>query len=132
MPKLTSDQAFALAQSFHDLSVELGNYRFRVHHELTPGQRRRLEDLQFDLLNTSTQFNALSISLALDDLEETLEDISAATDRMNKAIKKLKDVQRVIAIATSAVTLGAAIISMNPGAIADALGGVASAAKPAA
>jgi hypothetical protein len=132
MPKLTSDQAFALAQSYHDLSVELGNYRFRVHHELTPAQRRRLQDLQFDLLNTSTQFNALSISLALDDLQQTLDDIGAATDRMNKAIKKLKDIQKVIAIATAAVTLGGAIISMNPGAIADALGGVVTAVKPAA
>ena len=44
MAKLTADQAFALAQSFHDLSVEIGNYRFRVHQDLTPAQRRRLED----------------------------------------------------------------------------------------
>jgi hypothetical protein len=130
MPKLTSDQAFVLALAFHDLAVEIGNYRFRVHQDLTPAQRRRLEDLQFDVLNTSTQFNALSISLALDDLQETLDDISAATEKMNKAIKRLKDVQKVIAIATAAVTLGSAIISMNPGAIFAALGGVATAVKP--
>jgi hypothetical protein len=132
MAKLTADQAFALAQSFHDLSVELGNYRFRVHQDLTPAQRRRLEDQQFDLLNASTQFNALSISITLDDLQETLDDIGAATADMNKAIKRIKDVQKVIAIATAAVTLGGAIISMNPGAIAEALGGVVTAVRPAA
>lgn len=130
MPKLTSDQAFVLAQAFHDLSVEIGNYRFRVHQDLTPAKRRQLEDLQFDVLNTSTQFNALSISLALDNLQDTLDDISAATEKMNKAIKRLKDVQKVIAIATAAVTLGGAIISMNLSAIASALGGVAAAVKP--
>jgi len=130
MPKLTSDQAFVLAQAFHDLSVEIGNFRFRVHQDLTPAQRQRLQDQQFDVLNTSSQLNALSISLALDDLQETLDDISAATTRMNKAIKKLKDIQKVIAIATAAVTLGGAIISMNPGAITAALGGVATAVKP--
>lgn len=130
MPKLTSDQAFVLAQAFHDLYVEIGNYRFRVHQDLTPAKRRQLEDLQFDVLNTSTQFNALSISLALDNLQDTLDDISAATEKMNKAIKRLKDVQKVIAIATAAVTLGGAIISMNLSAIASALGGVAAAVKP--
>ena len=129
MAKLTSDQAFALAQAFHDLSVEIGNFRFRVHEDLTPAKRRQLEDLQFDLLNTSTQFNALSISLALDDLQDTLDEITAATDKMKKAIKRLKDIQKVIAIATAAVTLGGAIISMNPGAIATALGGVATAVR---
>jgi hypothetical protein len=51
---------------------------------------------------------------------------------MNKAIKRIKDVQKVIAIATAAVTLGGAIISMNPGAIAEALGGVVTAVRPAA
>ena len=130
MPKLTSDQAFVLAQAFHDISVEIGNFRFRVHQDVTPARRRQLEDLQFDVLNASTQFNALSISLALDDLQDTLDDISAATEKMNKAIKRLKDVQKVIAIATAAVTLGGAIISMNPGAIAAALGGVATAVNP--
>jgi|SRR6476660_5238783 flagellar motility protein MotE (MotC chaperone) len=130
MPKLTSDQAFDLAQSFHDLSVEIGNFRFRVHQDLTPAKRRQLEDLQFDVLNISTQFNALSISLALDNLQEALDDISAATEKMKKAIKRLKDVQKVVAIATAAVTLGSAIISMNPGAIASALGGVVTAVKP--
>ena len=49
---------------------------------------------------------------------------------MTKAIKRLKDVQKVVAIATAAVTLGSAIMSMNPGAIASALGGVVTAVKP--
>ncbi len=129
MPKLTSDQAFALSQTFHDLSFEIGNYRFANHADLTPAQRRRLEDLQFDVLNTSTQFNALSISLELDDLQGTLNEISEATTEMNNAIKKLKDAQRVIRIATAAVTLGAAVISMNPGAITSAVSGAINSVK---
>jgi hypothetical protein len=132
MPKLTSDQAFALALAFHDLANEIGNYRFRVHEELTPAERKRLQDLQFDVLNASTQFNALSLSLGLDELQETLDDIGAATAKMQKAIKKIKNVQQIIKIATAAVTLGGAIVSMNPGAIASAIGGVATAVAPSA
>src|SRR3954471_5876286 len=96
MPKLTSDQAFDLAKAFHDLSVEIGNFRFRVHEDLTPLKRRQLEDLQFDVLNTSTQYNALSISLALDNLQEALDDITAATEKMTRAIKRIKEIQQVI------------------------------------
>ena len=131
MPRLTSAQAFALALDFHDLSTAVGNFRFGADSTLTPAQRKRLEDLQFDLLNASTQFNAVSISLGLDELEEALADIGDATKRMKKAIKSIQQVQKTIKIATAAVTLGAAIVSANPAAIASGLAGVASALQPA-
>ena len=127
MPKLTSAQAFALAQGFHDLSVEIGNFRFKQGDELSSAQRKRLEDLQFDVLNVSTQFNALSLSMELDELQDTLDNVGMATVRMKGAIKKIGSVQRVIKISTAAVTLGAAVVSMNPGAIVGALTGVANA-----
>jgi hypothetical protein len=131
MPKLTSAQAFALAQGFHDVSVEIGNFRFRQGDTLSSTQRKRLEDLQFDVLNASTMFNALSLSLELDELQETLDRVGMATVRMKNAIKKINSVQRVIKIATAAVTLGAAVVSMNPGAIIDAVSGVADVLAPA-
>jgi hypothetical protein len=123
MPKLTSAQAFDLAQSFHDLAVEIGNYRFDKFDDLTRAQRKQLEDLEFDVLNDSTKFNALSINLSLSDLEDTLSQIDDATTKMQNAIKSIKKVERVINIGTAAVTLGAAVVSMNPGAIAAAISG---------
>ena len=131
MPRLSSDQALALAQGFHDLSVEIGNFRFRQGDELSSTERRRLEDLQFDLLNNSTQFNAISLGMELDELQETVARVGMATIRMKKAIKKLETVQRVVKVATAAVTLGAAVVSMNPGAIVGALTGVADVLAPA-
>jgi hypothetical protein len=124
MPKLTSTQAFDLAQSFHSLAVQIGNYRFDNFDDLTRPQRKQLEDLEFDVLNDSTKFNALSIDLSLNDLEDTLSQIDDATIKMQNAIKSIKRVERVINIGTAAVTLGAAIVSMNPGAIASAISGV--------
>jgi len=123
MPQLTSDQAFALAQQFHDLAVAIGNFRFANFDDLSSAQRKRLEDLQFDVLNDSTKFNAISIDLSLNELQSTLADINASTDRMKDAITNLKNIGKVINIATAAVTLGAAIVSMNPGAIASAVSG---------
>jgi hypothetical protein len=127
MPELTSDQAFILAQQFHDLSVVIGNYRFDNWDGLSPDERKTLEDLQFDVLNDSSKFNGMSISLELEDLQGTLDDLGKATDSMQQAIKNLKNIGKVINIATAAVTLGAAIVSMNPSAIGSALSGAAKA-----
>ncbi len=121
MPTLTADQAFELSRQFHDLSVALGNYRFEHWDDITAGRRKRLEDLQFWILDYSSKFNALSIQIAIDDLKPTLDSIRKATNAMEQSIEKIKQVARVIRIGTAAVTLGAAVLSMNPEAIATAI-----------
>jgi hypothetical protein len=123
MAQLNADQAFELAKGFHDLSVAIGNFRFSQGDALTDDQQKQLEDLQFDVLNDSTKFNGMSISLELDDLQGTLDQIKDATDKMQNAIQHLKDVGKIINIATAGVTLGAAVVSMNPGAVFSAIGG---------
>ena len=78
MPKLSSDQAFQLANQFHDLSVAVGNERFDQWDELTPAQRKRLEDLQWTLMNYSSDFTAQAINFVVDDLQGTLAKITGA------------------------------------------------------
>jgi hypothetical protein len=92
-------------------------------------ERQQLENFEFDVLNDSSKLNAMSISIELDDLQGTLDEIGAATTSMKQAIQKLKNIGKAINIATAAVTLGAAIISMNPAAIASAVSGAVSATK---
>jgi hypothetical protein len=123
MATLTSDQAFELAHQFHDLSVALGNYRFGHWAAITPARRKQLEDLQFWILDYSSKFNALSIQIAIDDLTPTLDNIRKATDAMERSIEKIKQVEHIIRIGTAAVTLGAAVLSMNPQAIGTAIAG---------
>lgn len=123
MPMLTSDQSFALAQTFHTLAVEIGNYRFAHFDELSPSQRKRLEDLEFDVLNDSTKFNGLSIAGGLDELQNTLSQINGVTTQMTTAVQTIQEVGQVVRIAMAAVTLGAAIVSSNLGAIAAAVQG---------
>jgi hypothetical protein len=113
MTKLSPDQAFELANEFHDISVSVGNYRFDNWDDQTPSQRRRLEDLQWTLMNYSSHFVGLRISLTVDDLKGTLKEITDSTSEANQAIAKIKIVNKVIVIAASAVVLGAAIMSGN-------------------
>jgi hypothetical protein len=113
MPKLSSDQAFQLANQFHDLSVAVGNERFDQWDELTPAQRKRLEDLQWTLMNYSSDFTAQAINFVVDDLQGTLAKITGATSQANKAISNIKLVSKVLTIAADATVLGAAIMSGN-------------------
>jgi hypothetical protein len=113
MAKLKADQAFELANRFHDMSVTVGDYRFDQWDNLTPSQRKRLEDLQWTLMNYSSDFVAQAINLIVDDLQGTLKKINNATTEANHAIVKIKTVSKVIVIAAAATVLGAAIMSGN-------------------
>ncbi len=118
---LTADQAFELARRFHDLAVAVGNFRFDNWAAIPPLHRRQLEDLEFWILDYSSKLNALSIQIDVDDLKPLLDRVTQATDAMKQSIAEAKSINSAIRIATAAVTLGAAIVAMNPAAIASAV-----------
>ncbi len=113
MGKLTADQARDLANQFHDLSVSVGDYRFDHWDDLTRATRDRLEDLQWTLMNYSSDFTSQAISLTLSDLQDTLDHIQRTTKKAQQAIKTIKTVDKVIRIAAAATVLAAAIMTGN-------------------
>ena len=115
---LTSADAFKLSKSFHDLSVSIGEYRFANWNTLSEGNRKTLEDEEWSLLNASSDMITKAVGLALDKSDPAAQKVQAATAAAQKAVKTLKEVGKVITIATAAVGLGAAIVSKDPGAIA--------------
>lgn len=129
MATLTAGQAFQLALGFHNLAQEIASYRFEDWDNLTSTQRRNLERLENQVRNFSSDFNALSIKLVLDDLSGTLKNIDEATAEMTKAVKRIKKIDKILKIAAAGVTLGAAILAGNPSAIASAIGGAVTSAK---
>lgn len=121
MSKLTQDQARALADGFFEISKAVGDYRFAHFDDLEPDQLNALHSLQQQLSNQSNHFTAVAIEITLDDLQPALDRIGHITVEVNKAVKTLNDIRRVITIATNMVTLGAAIASGNPTTIASAI-----------
>jgi len=115
---LTSADAFKLSKSFHDLSVSIGEYRFANWNTLSEANRKTLEDEEWSLLNASSDMITKAVGLALDESDPAAQKVQAATAAAQKAVKTLKEVGKVITIATAAVGLGAAIVSKDPGAIA--------------
>ena len=115
---LTSADAFQLSKSFHDLSVAIGQYRFGNWETLSENDRRTLEDEEWSLLNASSDMLTKAVGLSLDETDPNGQKVQAATNAATKAVKTLKQVGKVINVATAAVGLAAAIVAKDPGAIA--------------
>src|SRR2546426_6446383 len=115
---LTSDDAFALSKSFRDLSVSIGDFRFKNWNTLSEADRKTLEDEEWSLLNASSDMVTKAVGLTLDESQAGAQRVQGATAAAQKAVKTLNEVRKVINVATAAVGLGAAIVSKDPGAIA--------------
>jgi hypothetical protein len=115
---LTSADALALSKSFRDLSVAIGDFRFANWDALGDANRRLLENEEWSILNASSDMVTKAVGLGLDESDPAAKKVQGATASALKAVKTLKDISKVIGIATATVGLAAAVISKDPGAIA--------------
>ena len=69
---------------------------------------------------------AESTYLLMDDVDQALQDLGAITDDIHQTIKHLQNVQKVINVAGSILTLGGAIFAKDPQAISSSLQGLLS------
>ncbi len=113
MPKLTSDQMFQLAESFHTFAREYGDYRFAEWDNLTAAQRRTLEDNERLMRNFSSTLNGLSLKMELDDLQGTLDKITKASGKLRKALKNPANLNQALNIAAIIISLGSAVVTAN-------------------
>ena len=124
MPDISADDARQLASDFHDLAVSLGNYKFSHWDELTPAQRTNLDNLQWTLMNYSSDFSTQAIQISLDDIKGSLASIKKSTDAAKDALSKIIAINKVVGIASAAAVLAASITSGSPTGIATAAKGL--------
>lgn len=115
---LTSDDAFELSKQFRELAIGLGDYRFRNWKELSPTQRRDLEDEEWSLLNAASDMTTKAVGLKLEESDIQFQTVKGSVGKAKKALKKLEKVGEIIKVATAAVGLAGAIMAKDPGAIA--------------
>jgi hypothetical protein len=115
---LTSADALSLSKSFRDLSVAIGDFRFANWDALGEANRKLLENEEWSILNASSDMVTKAVGLALDESDPAAKKVQGATASALKAVKTLKDISKVIGVATATVGLAAAVISKDPGAIA--------------
>ncbi len=124
MANLTSIQANELSNDFLGLGQAIGDFRYNNWNELSQPQNQQLSNLQWSILNYGEDVLALSTVLVMDDVQTSLDKINNITVEIKSTIQQLKNIQKVINVASAIVTFGGAVISKSPSSIGTALQGI--------
>ena len=114
---LSDDQMQALAQSFHDIAVEIGQVRLNAiaaGSKLTDPGIVQLQGYIFSLMNTASGFALQAANITLANADQSVNQIALATKAADKALDKLQNIDKAINIASSVIVLAMAISTKNP------------------
>ncbi|HEX7579842.1 MAG TPA: hypothetical protein VF580_07565 [Thermoanaerobaculia bacterium] len=114
---ISKDQARELGRAFLDVAHALGTYRFDNWNDLTPADRKIIEDEEWDLLTYSSSLTTKAVGVVLEDLKGNLAAIAAGAAQATKVIGTIQEVKAALKIAAAFVALGGAIVSGNAVAI---------------
>lgn len=128
---LSDDQMQKLAQSFHDIAVEIGQVRLNgiaAGSKLTDPAIVQLQGYVYSLMNVAAAFAMQDANLTLANADQAVNQISVATKAADHALDKLQKIDKAVNIASSAIILAMAISTKDPGQIESASRAVAKAA----
>ncbi len=128
---LSDDQMQTLAQSFHDIAVEIGQVRLNAitaGSKLTDPAIVHLQGYVFSLMNVAAGFAMQAANLTLANADQAVNQISLATKAADRALDKLQSIDKAVNIASSVIVLAMAISTKDPGQIESATRSVAKAA----
>jgi hypothetical protein len=128
---LSDDQMQALAQSFHDIAVEIGQVRLNAitaGSKLTDPAIVQLQGYVYSLMNIAAGFAMQDANIMLANADQAVNQIAVATKAADHALDKLQKVDKAVNIASSAIILAMAITTKDPGQIESAARSVAKAA----
>lgn len=114
---LTDDQMQALAQSFHDIAVEIGQVRLNAisaGSKLTDPLIVQLQGYVYSLMNTASGFALQAANLTLANADQAVNQISVATQAADKALANLQKTDKAVNIASSVIVLAMAISTKDP------------------
>lgn len=121
MAQLTAEQVAQLANDFLAIAQAVGEYRLSNHDTLTEQQNQQIRNLHWTILNYADDLFTQSAILVFNNVQDSLGKIHQLTTELKESYHELKNVQKAITVATAATTLGAAIMSKNPAAVASAI-----------
>jgi hypothetical protein len=128
---LSDDQMQALAQSFHDIAVEIGQVRLNAitaGSKLTDPAIVQLQGYVYSLMNVAAAFAMQAANLTLANADQAVNQISLATKAADRALDKLQSIDKAVSIASSVIVLAMAISTKDPGQIESAARSVATSA----
>jgi hypothetical protein len=121
-----------LAALFDDLADAVLAFRKNYASTLSEDEKSDLITQFGDLISAGETLEHMAVEGALADVSTDITDLQNATHDAIAAVQTIADVQKAISIAVAAVTLGVAIATENPAAIATAVGTLVSSVKSSA
>jgi hypothetical protein len=114
---LSDDQMQALAQSFHDIAVEIGQVRLSAigaGSKLTDPGIVQLQGYVYSLMNIAAGFALQAANITLANADQAVNQISVATKAADKALARLQNIDKAVNIASSVIVLAMAISTKDP------------------
>lgn len=130
MANLTSEQANRLAEEFYLLALSIGDFRYENWDSLSLEENKKLSWMQAEILRTGEDILALSTTLVMDEVGETLQKITSITSDIKATITSLRAIQKGMDTAAAILALGSSILRRDPGAIGNSLKGLFAVWKP--
>jgi len=128
---LSDDQMQTLAQSFHDIAMEIGQVRLSAiaaGSRLTDPAIVQLQGYVYSLMNVAASLAIQDANLTLANADQAVAQISLATKAADHALDKLQSIDKAVSIASSVIVLAMAISTKDPSQIESAARSVAKAA----
>ena len=118
-------EAGELADLFHALSQSLDEYRLSddLPPDTAPAELKLLKRQAQEMEDLSHGFTAEAIGATLQSIHKDLAQIKAVTKEAKAQLAKLESVSKAISIATAGLSVGTAVLTGNPLAIAKAVEG---------
>ena len=114
---LSDDQMQDLAQSFHDIAVEIGQVRLSAigaGSKLTDPGIVQLQGYVYSLMNIAAGFALQAANITLANADQAVNQISVATKAADKALARLQNIDKAVNIASSVIVLAMAISTKDP------------------
>ena len=126
-----NDAIFAnkLGHFYQDIAQDLGEFVHTHIGALSKEDAATLSDGQTQIINYANQFFSLSDKIAFEQSDIYFEGVSDAIDSLDKAVKEIKDINKVITISAGVISLALAILSENGGGIVSSLQSIVGAVK---
>ncbi len=129
---MTPDDLKSLAHAYSDLAA--GMVQWRVSNLITdPKLGSKYNDQVADVVGASDQLEHKAVTAALAALQTSVAELKAATQKAQDALKVIKDITTVFAIAGAAVGIVAALMApaVSGAAVAGAMDGLVQAVQKA-
>ena len=121
MDSFTAEQASTLANYFLQLAQVVTDFKFTNWNMLHDDQKSKLGKMQQTILSDGQDMLALSTTLVMDDIQDSLAQLHDLTSSIQKTMAGLNNINKGITIIATIISLSGAILSRDPKAITSAV-----------